>query len=113
MELTKHPTFTCWNYAVQTTTWHEGINGLLARGYKEVEVDINSASKIYNHFIILLYDRIDQKDNWPINYHYARFDNGIFSAKNGRGGDFVEGKTFEEILHPLYKQIKNIKIFIH
>lgn len=106
MELIKHPAMTCWNYAFQTNNWHEGINGIIKRGYKEV-ASIEGAK----HAIILMYDKINQ--DWPINYHYIRFDNGIYSAKNGKGGPFVESQNLLEIAVPYLRLgSTNIKVFV-
>ncbi len=88
---------TCWNYAFQTGEFHGGLKKIREFGYKEVTKE---EAENYEHCIILMYNVI--VNDRPSIYHYIRKDNKIFSAKEGKGGNFVESTKLED-LEEFYK----------
>lgn len=86
--------YTCWNYAFQTGEFHGGMTGISSFGYKEVSKELIVPE--LDHFIILICEKIN--GNMPLNYHYIRYDNGVFSAKEGAMGKIVSSKHFADMV---------------
>lgn len=97
MSLIKKQWMTCWNYAFQTSEYHGGLKRIAEFGYKEVTKE---EAEQHSHYIILMYSTII--NDRPSIYHYIRMDNKIFSAKEGKGGNFVESSKLED-LEEFYK----------
>lgn len=101
---------TCWNYAFQTSSLHEGLEGIKKMGYQETKESLDVLTKKYTHFIVLIYEHM--AGAMPQTYHYIRYDNGIYSAKEGPKGPVKKSKRLVDMMESYLPFVRYYKIFI-